>query len=134
MYIAYDIKGGVEYAKICISKRNGEKTSKDYINLGRVVDKDRHIYQNRERGVFTYSIDDNTYGKPDATVILPEIPSRRRKRLLLDFGDTFFLYSYLQKSGLAALIDAITYKNPDTLYSMIFYYILCSAACCHAGD
>jgi hypothetical protein len=134
MYIAYDVKGGIEYGKICISKRDGKKTSKDYINLGRVVDKERHIYKNRERGVFTYCIQDNTYGKPDATVILPEIPSRRREKLFLDFGDTFFLYSYLQKSGLAPLIDVIAYENLDTLYSMIFYYILCSAACCYAGD
>jgi hypothetical protein len=134
MYIAYDVKGGVEYAKICISRRNGEKTSKEYINLGRVVDKERHIYKNREQGVFTYCIEDNTYGKPDATFVLPDIPSRRREKLLLDFGDTFFLKSYLQESRLAPLIDAIEYGNSDTLYSMIFYYILCSAACCHAGD
>jgi hypothetical protein len=134
MYVAYDIKGGVEYAKVCISKRNGDKTSKNYINLGRVLDKKRCIYKNRERGVFTYSVENNTYGIPDSTVVLPDIPARRREKLLLDFGDTFFLYSYLQKSGLEAIIDAIEYGNPDTLYSMIFYYMLCSAACCHAGD
>jgi hypothetical protein len=134
MYIAYDVKGGVEYAKVCISKRNGKKTTKNYINLGRVIDKEHHIYKNRKQGVFTYCIEDNTYDKPNSTVVLPDIPLRRREKLLLDFGDTFFLYSYLQKSGLAALIEAIEYGNPDTLYSMIFYYILCSAACCHAGD
>jgi hypothetical protein len=53
MHIGYDIKNGVEYAKLCVSHRDGELTYKDYQNLGRVLDKERGIYQNRERGVFT---------------------------------------------------------------------------------
>ncbi|MGD9153885.1 MAG: transposase [Bacillota bacterium] len=134
MYIAYDIKGGVEYAKLCISKRNGKTTSKDYINLGRVIDKEQGIYKNRERGVFTYRISDNTFGKPDASIALPDNRVKRHEKLILDFGDTFFLNTYLQTEELKPSIDAIGYGNPDTLYSMLCYYILCSAANCHADS
>lgn len=134
MYIAYDVKNGAVYAKLCVSRRTGKTTAKDYINLGRVIDKEHGIYKNRERGVFTYTIEDNAYGKPDASIILPESLSMRREKLILDFGDTFFLDAYVRKIGLRPSIDATGYANQDTLYSMICYYILCSAANCHAAS
>ncbi len=134
MYIAYDMKkNGVEYAKICASKRNGKATSKDYVNLGRVLDKEKGIYQNREYGVFTYRISDNTYGKPDASFV-PALGGQPKEKLILDFGDAFFLDSFISQSGMKAAIDAIDYGNPDTLYAMACFYILCSAANCHASD
>ena len=55
MFIAYDTKNGIEYGKLVTSKRVNGKVSKDYINLGRVLDKDKGIFQNRERGVFRAS-------------------------------------------------------------------------------
>ena len=134
MYIAYDVKNGVEYAKICSSKRSGKTTSKEYVNLGRVLDKERGIYQNRERGVFTYCVEDNTYGKPDAAFVPVPNGQPRKEQLILDFGDVFFLNGFIAKSGLNAAIDAIGYGNPDTLYAMVCFSILCSAANCHARD
>jgi hypothetical protein len=134
MYIAYDKKHGIEYAKLCMSKRNGKATSKDYINLGRVLDKERGIYQNRERGVFTYQISDNTYGKPDVSFVAPHRNQYLKEKLILDFGDAFFLNQFIIQSGMKDAIDAIDYGNPDTLYSMICFYILCSMANCHAYD
>lgn len=133
MHIGYDHKNGVDYAKLCISHRNGKKVTKEYINLGRVLDKDKGIYQNRERGVFTYDLNTNTYGKPPAEFV-PDIPSRKKQELILDFGDTFFLDQYLNKSGLMSLVESIGYGNPDTLKSMLCYYILCQNANCYADD
>ena len=43
MYIGYDYKNGIEYAKLYVSHRDGEATYKDYQNLGRVLDKERGI-------------------------------------------------------------------------------------------
>lgn len=133
MFIAYDIKNGVEYAKLCISKRDGSHTYKEYINLGRVLDKKRNIFQNRSRGVFTYSVETQEFGTAPVDFI-PQIPSRKKKQLILDFGDVFFIDSFLQTAGLKTVIDAVSYGNPDTLYAMLSYYILCSMANCHAGD
>ena len=46
MYIAYDVKNGIEYAKLVKSKRNGKRIEKEYANLGRVLDKELGIYKN----------------------------------------------------------------------------------------
>ncbi|MDR3185781.1 MAG: transposase [Christensenellaceae bacterium] len=132
MFIAYDRKNGVEYAKLLTSHRKGKKTTKDYINLGRVLDKDAGIYQNRERGVFTYDLKDNTYGRPSASFLLPS--PHVREKLILDFGDIFLLNTFIQSSGLVTAINNIGYGNLDTLYAMLCYYILCNLSNCHAND
>ena len=133
MYIGYDIKSGVEYAKLYVSHRDGEVTFKDYQNLGRVIDKERGIYQNRERGVFTYNLKTNTYGKAPAEVVPPR-KKQRKESLIVDFGDAYFLDTYINSRGLRAVVDAIGYGNPDTLGAMISYYALNSLANCHAKD
>jgi hypothetical protein len=133
MYIAYDIKNGVEYAKLYTSKRYGTETSKDYVNLGRVLDKEAGIYKNREKGIFTYTLDGNIYGKAPASFV-PVINNHTREKLNLDFGDTFLLNNFIDGSGLVPAIEAIGYANMDTLKSMICYYILCSTSNCHAND
>ena len=133
MHISYDIKNGVEYAKLCQSIRRGKKVGKISVNLGRVVDKKKGIYKSRERGVFIYDLKENAYKKLDVEYLLPD-RSNHQEKLILDFGDIYFLDDYLRKIGLTASIDAIEYRNPDTLYAMLGYYILCSTANCYAGD
>jgi hypothetical protein len=130
MFIAYDIKNGIEYAKVCKSIRAGKNVNKDYLNLGRVLDKEQGIYRNRERGVYAYNLETNTYGKAPADFVPPAIS--RKESLILDFGDAYFLDHFIRANGLFAPIDAIGYGNPDTLYAMISYYAVCSAANCHA--
>ena len=132
MFIAYDMKNGIEYAKLCSSTRDGEKIHKDYTNLGRVLDKERGIYRNRELGVFTYDLATDTYGKAPTEFIPPAIS--RKESLILDFGDVFFLDQFIRAKGLYAIADAIGYGNPDTLYAMINYYAVCSMANCHAQN
>ncbi len=61
MFISYDVRNGVEYAKLCISKRNGKTVSKSYIYLGKVVDKEKFIFFNKDRGLFNYNPVDNSY-------------------------------------------------------------------------
>ena len=100
MFIAYDMKNGTEYAKIVKSIRNGEKVNKEYINLGRVLDKEKGIYKNRERGIFQYDIENDYYDdNPDwsgssAPIEFSREPSGiLKEKFILDFGDTFFLDS-----------------------------------------
>jgi hypothetical protein len=133
MHIKYDKKRNVEYAKLCISKRIGKSVAKSYTYLGLVLDKEKGIYKSKKRGVFTYDLDTDTYGLPDASYV-PDHPSPKKEKLLLDFGDSFFLDAYIRKGKITPAIDALGYGNPDTLYSMLFYYILCSTANCHAND
>lgn len=132
MFIAYDIKNGIEYGKVCISKRVGNKVSKTYINLGRVIDKDNLIFKNRKQGVFKYDPTDNSYSSPDASLILPEPASCYREKLIVDFGDSYILDSFIKNEGIDDVISSIGYGNPDTTFAMVQYYILCSMANCHA--
>lgn len=133
MYIGYDIKNGVKYAKICSSSRVDGKVRTEQKSLGRVLDEEKGVYQNRKLGIFTYDVETDTYGKPDAAFV-PEVSKRKnhREKLILDFGDAFFLDSFITQKGLRSCIDAIGYGNPDTLYAMIHYYVLCNFALTHA--
>ena len=83
MYIAYDVKNGTEYAKLCTSRRDGTRAYKDYVNLGRVLDKDAGIFQNRERGIFTYDLESNTYGSAPAEI---KPPTKNQKEGTADCG------------------------------------------------
>ena len=70
MYIAYDIKNGVEYAKLVKSIRKGTKVVKEYSNLGRVLDKKLGIYKSRERGIYRYDAANDFYdNNPDGLPI-----------------------------------------------------------------
>ncbi|WP_135358332.1 hypothetical protein [Lactimicrobium massiliense] len=109
--------------------------NKTYINLGRVIDKDRHIFKNRARGILIFNPEDGSFNIPDSSVILPaaKYPPVKEK-LILDFGDSCFLDQFIQIDGIKPVIDAVGCSNPDTLYTMIHYYILCRLANCHAKD
>ena len=66
MYIAYDMKNGVEYAKLVRSVRHGKNVSKEYKNLGRVIDKEKNIFKSRELGIYQYDLANDYYDKnPD---------------------------------------------------------------------
>ena len=130
--VIYD-KNGVEYGKVCTSTRQGKEVIKHCYNLGRVLDKDAGIYQSRERGVFTYDLETNTYGRAPASFV-PPAKERTKEKLILDFGDVFALSKFIESSRIAPAIDAIGYGNPDTAKAMISYYILSQSANCHAHD
>ena len=133
MYLGYDIKNGVKYAKICSSRREGDKVISSQRSLGRVLDEKRGIFQNRERGIFTYDVTTDTYGKPDPSYV-PKVSRRGAKeRLILDFGDSYFLDAFIRKNGLEPCINALGYGNPDTVNAMVQYYVLCNLANCHAS-
>jgi hypothetical protein len=133
MHIIYELKNDVEYAKLGTSKREGKKVGKTYKNLGRVLDKERGIFQNRKQGVFTFSLEEG-YGKAPVDFV-PEVPINMGKtKLILDFGDSYFIDELLKKNGFVKVIDEVGYGNPDTLKAMLSYYILCSMANCHAAE
>ena len=57
MFIAYQKQRGIEYARLMESVRvDGRVKKKSGPNLGRVLDKERGIYQSKERGIFTFDL------------------------------------------------------------------------------
>ena len=133
MHITYDVKNDIEYAKLCTSKRQGKKVNKTYTNLGRVLDREKGVYQNRERGVYTFSLE-HGYGKAPAEFVPCGQSSMGKMKLILDFGDSYFVDAFLKQTGFDKVIEEIGYGNPDTLKAMLAYYVLCSMANCHAAD
>jgi hypothetical protein len=134
MYIGYDVKGGIRYAKLCVSERVDGKVRTTQKSLGRVLDEGKHIYQSRERGVFTYDLATGEYGKPDPS----DIPSVRRwnhrESLILDFGDAYLIDKVIDGFGLYKATDAMDYGNNDSVRAMLMFYILSQSANCYAQD
>ena len=124
MYIIY-AGPGRRYASAAVSKRNGSKTSMDYVYLGKVIDREAGIYQNRERGVFTFDTKTGSFGEVPEDFAFPQKQtSKKRKHVSVDFGDSFFLNQFLWQSGLMEVVDQIGYGNPDTLHAMLLFYTL----------
>lgn len=66
MFIEYKMINNIEYAMLVSSVRIDGKVKKGKrINLGRVIDKQKSIYKNRERGLFTYNKETDQYGNVD---------------------------------------------------------------------
>ena len=139
MYINYNTVNGIEYGTLTSSVRNGSKVGKsDQVYLGRVIDKERGIFKSRDRGLFTYDLKTNTFGSVPAEYETPSLHRKtkypRRATLVVSFGDVFLLDEYLRKSGFQRAVDAIGYRNPDTMKALLAFYILTSHANCHAED
>lgn len=132
MYIIYS-GSSKQYASAAVSKRDGSDTSIDYLYLGRVIDRDNNIYKSKERGLFKFDVSTGTFSNvPENYVSAPVGDSRKKKRVSVDFGDTFLVDSFLHSSGLMDVADSIGYGNPDTLHSMLLFYTLSGLANCDA--
>lgn len=128
MFIVYSGSGG-RYASAAVSKRNGNETSMEYIYLGKVIDREAGIYQSRERGVFTFDVETASFGEVPENFAFPQKQaSAKRKRISVDFGDSFFLNQFLWQSGMMDVVDPIGYGNPDTLHAMLLFYTLSGLA------
>lgn len=160
MHIFYHETKGALYARLGRSVRNGDKVSKESVNLGRVIDKEKGIYKSRERGVFQYDLETDTYtsisapeGEPERSFSgMSEKPGRSGKtgkggsrssgladelgaeKSIVDLGDVFFLDSFLQKEGLDEIIDGAGYEDRDTLYTILCYRLLNGGDDCRAAD
>ncbi len=132
-FISYQTKNGIKYARFCIAKyKNGRKFNNE-TSLGRVLDEEKGVYQNREKGVFTFSLE-NGYGPaPDSFTGAQSRKGRGSCKNILDFGDSFFLYSFLRSTPYWEVIEqAVGEKHHDTFLSLLGYYILSGGACAHA--
>ena len=135
MELNYQYKNGNEYAKVpgVSYRENGQVRKRDVIYLGRVIDKEHHIFCNRERGIFSFDPETGTFGKADETYVSDlKSDGRRKQKILLDFGDSFFLDALLKNIGYGTVISSLPYRNKDTLWAMIQYYLLCNSANDHA--
>jgi hypothetical protein len=95
-FIRYESRPSGMYARHCIPKREGKKTFHLTTNLGRVIDKEKGIFRNREKGYFKYSLE----GGFEKIPIDNEITCLSNyKPLTLDFGDAWIFNKILKLSG-----------------------------------
>lgn len=136
MYIQYEPRSGIEYAALMESHRNKKDTEKTLIEfLGRVLDKERKIFKSRKRGVYTYDLETNTFGKaPEDFVPNIKRKNRKKEKLLVDFGDSYIFNELIHMWKLEQAIEAIPYGNPDSLKALLMYYILDNDNNNHAED
>lgn len=136
MKLCYQIKGNYTYAKIPGKsyRANGKVKKKNAVYLGRVIDMENNVFFNKERGVFTYDPDAGTYGEvaPSFQGLLKN-DQRKKPRLILDFGDAYFLDALIRDMHYDEVLDCVSYGNRDTLWAMVAYYILSSRANLHAN-
>jgi hypothetical protein len=140
-YIAYSMPktNGAVYAAIVESFRcNGKVRQRRIANLGRVVDLEQGVFQNRERGVFRYTIQGG-YVKIEAPdCFIPQPPGStanpEKEKLILDFGDSYILDRYMLKHPILCVFRDVLPDERDSALSLLFYRILTDKkAYCHAN-
>jgi hypothetical protein len=130
-YIAYSIPkaNGAIYATVVESHRNGNKVIQRRIeNLGRVIDQENGIFQNRKRGVFSFTLEKGAseVSSEEMALLQPVTFQAQveQEKLILDFGDSYILKKYIEKSIIIEAIREILPNEQDTLFSLLFYRIL----------
>ena len=118
----YETKNGVEYASVYKARREDGKKVNDVEYLGRVIDKDKGIFCNKKRGIFQFSLDGG------AIIIEPA----KKEKLILDFGDCYFLSQALTNIGFLPIIKRVFGDCADSLASLVFYKSLLGGANCYA--
>jgi transposase len=131
-YIHYENKGNNVYARHCKSSctKNGKiYHEEDY--LGKVIDKSIGLFQNRERGIFTFSIE-NGYGEPNPL----DIPLVYEKPFhkTLHFGDVWMVDQILKQTGLVDILESLVTNAGDTIKSLVSFRTIESVAYSYAED
>lgn len=136
MYISYKRgKEGAEYATVMSSKKkDGRVVKESVIYLGKVVDREKGVYHNRERGTFTYDIGTGEYGMPS----FEQIQTNReplQPKCTLDFGDVYALSRLMDECGLSGCIDAMGTGGEDTTKALVLFCTLTDRlGMCNAED
>ena len=105
------------------SVREGNKVKQQRIeNLGRVIDMQKGIFKNRNRGVFRYTLEDGFMDAdiPASVGNMPSVP----EKLILDFGDSFALDQYIHTLPFFHVLSDVMPFQRDTFFSLLFYRML----------
>ena len=116
---------------------DGKPRKTGQIYLGKVINKERLIFWNRNDGYFSFStvtLSKKTLEPGEISFVTSDEPdgARKQRPVLVDFGDSYFLNCFLSGIGYDRVIDTLTVKNRDTLYALLHYYILEDRANSHA--
>jgi hypothetical protein len=129
-FIHYMVKNNITYASIYTPKRvNGVKVN-DPVYLGRVIDKELGIYQNKVRGQYQFSLES---GYKEIENSSNKAINIKEKDILI-FGDIYLCHEVLHRQGYINLFRSSYIESPDSLISLIIYKLLGSKANGHLID
>lgn len=126
-FIAYSKpKNGAIYATVVESIRHGKKIEQKRLeNLGRVIDREKGIFQNRRRGIFQYTLQDGFSPVDNSMFMELQKPAViEKEKLILDFGDSYVLNQYILTLPFYDAYYSAMPSDRDTLFSLLFYRIL----------
>lgn len=135
MYIEFYKVNSYEYARLRKSvRKGGVVTHEKGQNLGRVMDKERLIFKNREFGLYQYDPATGERQSAPADFCAKVERKNAREKLILDFGNVYFIQQFIAKRGLWPVLEAVRYGNPDSFKALLSYYILENQSNAHAED
>ena len=130
-YIAYSTPkaNGAIYATVVESHRDGNKIIQRRIeNLGRVINQEKGIFQNRKRGIFCFALEEGATEVSSETIAALQPTTQQalveQEKLILDFGDSYMLHKYIEKGIIIEAIKEALPNEQDTLLALLFYRIL----------
>lgn len=129
MVITTYAKGKAIYANASKSKRVGKKVVKEeQVSLGRVIDLEKHIFQNRKNGVYEYN---------PSTGEIKRLEAEKKRPLsfrCIDFGDSFFLSEVMKSLHIDEAIDSLEGIDHESLKALVLFYLECQAPNTSAED
>lgn len=119
------------------SIRNGNTVSHEkQLYLGKVIDKEKLIFFKRKEGYYHFDPDKGEiFSIPDENVpkSTPPLDHRLRARnVIVTFGGSYFLHELINGIQYNTVLNSISLKKPDTMYSLLHYYLLSNNADCDA--
>jgi hypothetical protein len=123
-FIRYEVKNDVEDASVYKSQRVDGKPINDIRYLGKVIDKAKGIYQSREKGMFHFTLERGVI----------EYIAPQREKLILDFGDSYFLSEMLKRCGFMEMLSRVFGEKTSVVSALVFYKALQGGANCYAQN
>jgi transposase len=121
-HISYEEKNGNLYARHTkCSKRINGKLHHTNVYLGKVIDKEKGVFQSRERGIFIFNTKEGF--KEVSLSIIPK-DSIKINHKDLDFGDIWLIDQKFKQLGLDTILDSLIPGCGDTLKSLVGFRLI----------
>jgi len=121
-------RNSATYAELRSSKRisGTEAPVSNVVYLGQVIDLERGIFKNRERGIYKYTIDAGfeETDMQDTTLLA----AYQNEKLIVDFGASYLLAQFAKNTGFWDVVRQTLPGRENTLMAMLFYYIEVAAS------
>jgi len=131
-YIHYDEKpNGAIYASVYESYREaGNVKTRRKENQGWVVDREKGLFRQKGK-VYQFTIEGGRNDTPDVFPSEKIVPAE--EKLILDFGDSWFLEQYISEHPILQCFQEVLSDQNDSVMALVLYRMLThKGASCHA--